>query len=440
MKVDRTIELSEIVVAGWIEEGAIQFDLDSDASLDAAIDRVVASLGGDVQLLGFGEGLHGGEELLQLRNRIFRRLVAAHGYRAIAIESDFARGRIVSDYVAGRRDGGYAELVVPGFSYEFGTLAANRKLVEWMRAWNADPGTDPIEWHAFDIPATHDANAASPRLLIEVALDLLDEMDIAGTQARREHFAALLDNDADWEKEATWRPADPSPEMLETLNALRIETEELISTLQINLPELLPAAGERRYQEALQHAVSARQVLNVFAALTRSNDWSDVQGVRDRVMAEQLDYIAGRTGGKLFVFAHNAHLQRGKSLIPEQFGGGGNWPAGAHLQQRFGNRYAVIGTALGRSGDNGIGEPEPGSIEALLSAAGASFFFPASQSDRVPIEEIASLPARSLSATNPSYRGLDPQSFSHFDWMLMANDVTAVRVDGVDAQEIADPA
>jgi hypothetical protein len=44
-----------------------------------------------VELLGSGEALHGGEETLRFRNRLFQRLVELHGYSAIAIESSFPR-------------------------------------------------------------------------------------------------------------------------------------------------------------------------------------------------------------------------------------------------------------------------------------------------------------------------------------------------------------
>jgi erythromycin esterase-like protein len=70
----------------WIAREAIPFSLDSPETFDAAVDKLVASFGGPVELLGFGEALHGGEGILILRNRLFRRLVEAHGYSAIAIE------------------------------------------------------------------------------------------------------------------------------------------------------------------------------------------------------------------------------------------------------------------------------------------------------------------------------------------------------------------
>ena len=75
----------------WIPREAIPFSIDSSETFNASIDRVIASLGGSVELLGFGEALHGGEEILLLRNRLFQRLVETHGYSAIAIESSFPR-------------------------------------------------------------------------------------------------------------------------------------------------------------------------------------------------------------------------------------------------------------------------------------------------------------------------------------------------------------
>ena len=85
----------------WIAREAIPFSVDSPKIFKAVVDTVMASLGDTVELLGFGEALHGGEDILILRNRLFQRLVEAHGYRAIAIESSFPRARFVNEYVAG---------------------------------------------------------------------------------------------------------------------------------------------------------------------------------------------------------------------------------------------------------------------------------------------------------------------------------------------------
>jgi erythromycin esterase len=71
----------------WIAREATPFSVDAPMTFNTAIDKVIASLGDAVDLLGLGEALHGGEDILILRNRLFQRLVEAHGYSAIAVES-----------------------------------------------------------------------------------------------------------------------------------------------------------------------------------------------------------------------------------------------------------------------------------------------------------------------------------------------------------------
>src|SRR3990170_4727755 len=123
----------------WIRDEAIPFSVDSSETCNASIDRVIASLADSVELLGLGEALHGGEDILILRNRLFQRLVEAHGYSAIAIESSFPRARVVNEYVAGRGPAAYEAVQETGFSHGFGRLDANHELVEWMRRYNVDP-------------------------------------------------------------------------------------------------------------------------------------------------------------------------------------------------------------------------------------------------------------------------------------------------------------
>jgi len=73
----------------WIAHETIPFSLASRPDFNAAVEKMIDSLGASVELLGFGEALHGGEELLVLRNRLFQRLVEAHGYSAIAMRAVF---------------------------------------------------------------------------------------------------------------------------------------------------------------------------------------------------------------------------------------------------------------------------------------------------------------------------------------------------------------
>lgn len=412
----------------WIQHEAIPFSLDSDESLNAAIDKLIASLDAPVKLLGFGEGLHGGEEILLLRNRLFRRLVEQHGYSAIAVESSFPKGRVVNDYVTGQGIASYEAIQDIGFSHGFGQLEANRELVEWMRQYNASH-SDKVRFYGFDSP-TEMMSTDSPSQLLHFVLDYLTSIDPTSGQRRRELIEAFLGPDADWKNPAVTMDPTQGVGLSAAATALRIETEDLITELTIRRPELVASSGRDRYLEAMQHASAARQFLSYHAGLARQSDHrvAELLGIRDAMMADILTYTLERERGKVLVFAHNRHLQR--SRITWQLGPYLNiwWPAGAHLTEMFGSRYAVIGSGMGVSDDNGVGQPESGTLEARLTAApGEARFIPTHKGQGLPASEIAALPTRSSSQKNSMYMPLDSQSFTDFDWLVVLNSVTYSR-------------
>ena len=416
----------------WITEQAIPFSDREPASLDAAVDQVMASFDGSLELLGLGEALHGGEDILLLRNRLFQRLVQAHGYSAIAVESSFPRGRHVNDYVTGCGPASYQDVQENGFSHGFGRLEANRELVEWMRAYNADPSHPlKVRFYGFDSP-TEMTGTDSPSRVLHFALDYLASVAPDRALERRERIDALLGSDADWENPAAMMDPTQSVGLSEAAAALRIETEDLITDLEIHRPEWVARSDANRFSEALQHAIVARQLLNYHAALAResADRVSALLGIRDAMMADILTYIVARerSRGKALAFAHNRHLQRGK--VEWQLGPLLNvwWPAGAHLDEIFGERYAVIGSGLGVSPDNGIEPPEAGTLEALLiSLPQPALFIPTYQSQGLPGAEIAALPTRSGSLKNSTYMPLGPESFSDFDWLAALQTTTYNR-------------
>src|SRR4029079_15346487 len=52
----------------WVARESIAFDVHSPDSRNSAVDRMIAALGESVDLLGFGEAMHGWPEILVLRN------------------------------------------------------------------------------------------------------------------------------------------------------------------------------------------------------------------------------------------------------------------------------------------------------------------------------------------------------------------------------------
>ena len=414
----------------WIAHEAIPFSLDSPMAFNAAVDKVIASPGGSVELLGFGEALHGGEELLILRNQLFQRLVEIHGYSAIAIESSFPKGHIINEYVLGRGPDSYEAVQNTGLSHGFGKLEANRELIEWMRQYNADPAHHTkLQFYGFDSP-TEATDTDSPRQILHFVLDYLTSIDSVNGQEYRNRIDPLLGQDAAWENPAAILDPTKAVGQSAEARALRIETEELISELLTRRPELVAKSDKSRYLEAMQSAVEARLLLNYHAALAQASDKRQaiLLGIRGAIMAENLAYIVSREQGrgKVLAFAHNSHLKRGK--VQWQWGNETViwWPVGSHLNEMFGSRYAVIGSAIGKSLANGIGQPEANTLEArLTSVPGPARFIPTHRGQGLPTEEIAALPIRSGSKKNRSYvEPLGAQSFTDFDWFAVL-DTTA---------------
>src|SRR5437660_3391146 len=414
----------------WIAHEAIPCSLESRPDFNAAVDQVIDALGDAVALLGFGEALHGGEELLVLRNQLFQRLVEASGYSAIAIESSFPRGPIVNDYVLGHGPASYAAVQDTGFSHGFGKFEANRELVEWMRQYNADPAHQrKLLFYGFDSP-TDVPSTDSPRQTLHFVLDYLSSVDDASAQEYRSRIDPLLGQDSAWENPAAMLDPTQSRGRSPEATALRIETEDLISELRVRRPELVAKSDESCYLEAVHYAVVARQLLHYHAASAQpsAKRQERLLSIRDAMMAENLAYIVSRERGrgKVLIFAHNSHLKRRKVQWQWEHETVGWWPVGSHLHELFGHRYAVIGSAVGSSPANGIGQPEAGTLEArLTSVPGPVRFIPTHQGQGLPAEEIAALPIRSGSKKNGSYvEPLAAQSFTDFDWFAVLDTTT----------------
>lgn len=423
----------------WLRREAIEFSLASAEGLAAAVDRLMAAMGDKVQVLALGEALHGGEEFLLLRNRVFQRLVERHGFSAIALESSFPRGHLVNEYVSGGVSDSIEDVMSRGVSHGMGALAANRELVEWMRDYNAAiAGGGKVHFYGFDSP-TEMMYTDSPRRLVQFALDYLAAVD-GVAYARAERIAELLGEDGPWENQAANMDPSKSIGKSEAAGALRVEVEDLVAEMRRREIELSAASGAERYLEAVQHAEGARGLLAYHAVIAGGspNRMAEGLGLRDLMMADNVvaiaerERVAGR--GRVLVFAHNCHVKVQRAA----WEWGPNkwvwWPAGAHLRARLGAEYAVIGTAVGVSEENGIGVPEEGAIESRLMAAagedagdGAARFVCTYGGERLAAEALAALPVRSGSKKNPGYFPLTAESFADFDWLAAVDRVTYQR-------------
>lgn len=404
---------------------ALLFSLESPKTFHTAVDFVMKSLGSSVQLLGYGEALHGGEEILQLRNKLFHYLVENYGFRSIAIESSFPRAHVTNEYILGKGPKSFDEIQETGFGSAFGKLEANRKLVEWMKGYNTDPAhKTKLRFYGLDIPSGS-VGIGSPRQVLNFVLDYLESIDKQKYSDRRKKITELLGKDEPWESPEAHMDPSKSIGLSPNANALRIETEELISELKALRPEFIEKSDRDSFLEVLQHAKVARGLLNFHASMARKTTYAERLGIRDTLQADNLLYMVNREQGrgKVFAFAHNSHLKKGKAewqLGPELITW---WPAGSLVHSIIGNKYAVIGTALGESQENGIAKPESGTFEAQLSEIKDPWsFIPTHGGEGFSKTKLRELSVRSSSKKNPTYFPLTAQSFTDFDWITFVKE------------------
>lgn len=411
----------------WILNETIPFDPARPESFRSAVDHLT-SVHGSMEVLGFGEALHGSTDILLLRNRLFRHLVEYHGFRSLAIESSFSRGREVDRFIAGAGPDSYDAIQESGFSHGFGRLEANRELVEWMKEYNTNPPDGvKLRFYGFDSP-TEMMYADTPRRLLEVALGYLESADSSSGREFQERLMPYLKDDKVWEDPAAMMEPAKSVGLSLDANILRAGTEDLLAELQMHCPDMTGAAITDQYRDAVHCAEAARQLLAYHAIMARVSKKRFIRllGMRDAMMGDNLAYIASRERGRgrVFVFAHNSHLQRGKAEWRLGKTVHAWWPAGAHLNAVLGSAFAVIGSGIICSAGQGIGSPGPGTLEARIAAVpGPARFVPTRRGCGLPPAEIASLPVRAASAKNSTYFALIPQSISGFDWLVVVDSV-----------------
>ena len=320
------------------------------------------------RLLALGEPTHGEEDLLGLRNDLFRQLVEQEGYRTIAIESDCMAGLVVDDHVTSGT-GTLDEVVERGFSHGWGASAANRELVRWMRAYNdGRPASERLRFAGFDSPLEI-TGAASPRqalTALHAHLTAWGDADLLPCAA--ETLDRLLGADDRWTDPAAM--TDPSRSVGQTPEAreLRLLADDLVALLDAQTPQLIAASSPDDWDRALLYGRTATGLLryHFWMADTSPSRMARLLGVRDSMMAANLLAMAER--GPALVHAHNAHLQRDKSTM--RMGGRSLewWSAGAIVSARLGAEYAFLATALGTIRHQGVDAPPPDTIEGLLYA------------------------------------------------------------------------
>jgi erythromycin esterase-like protein len=318
-------------------------------------------------VLALGEPTHGEEDLLHLRNDLFRRLVEQEGYRIIALETDCTAGLIVDDHVTGGSRP-LDDVMEHGFSHRWGASEANRALVRWMREYNESrPAGEHVRFAGIDGPLEITGAQSPRRSLAALHAYLAAHVDPALLPCTADTLDRLLGPDEQWtEPEAM---TDPTRSVGRSAEAgeLRLLTDDLTALLDTRTPHLVTAGPLDDWHRARLHARTATGLLRYHSSMadTTAARMLRLLATRDAMMADNLLALAER--GPVLVHAHNSHLQRDLSTMsmwdhPHLEW----WGAGALVSAGLGDRYGFLAGALGTLPHHGVDTPPADTLEGRL--------------------------------------------------------------------------
>ena len=294
------------------------------------------ALVGDARIVLLGEASHGTHEFYRERARITKRLIAEHGFTAVAIEGDWPDAARVNRYVRGAGADLDAEEALRGF----------KRFPTWM--WRNADVLDFVGW----VRAHNDARHVTARKVGFYGLDLyslaasmeaviayLDQQDpdaAARARARYECLQPYAGESAQYGRAILLGVGEPCRRrVIEQLVELRRRAGEYLRR------DGLAAEDEQFFaeQNAAVVADSEEYYRTMFA--DHAGSWN----LRDRHMADTLDHLLAhldRRGGsaRVVVWAHNSHVGDARAT---EMGQRGELNIGQLMRERHGADVVNVG-------------------------------------------------------------------------------------------------
>jgi len=296
-------------------------------------DALVAAAA-DARLVLIGEASHGTHEFYRERARITMRLIAEHGFNAVAAEADWPDAYRVNCYVRGRGDDQSPEEALGDFRRFPSWMWRNADVydfVAWLRGHNqSQPDERRAGFYGLDLYSLSSS--------IEAVLRYLDKVDPEAARRARGRYACFEHYRAD---PAFYGYAVQSG----VTDSCESEAVAQLIELQRRATEL---DGRGKVDEEAQFVaeMNARVAADAEAYYRemyrgRASSWN----LRDTHMADTLEalltYLDGRVGrAKVVVWAHNSHLGDARAT---EMGAGGELNLGQLARERYGPEALLVG-------------------------------------------------------------------------------------------------
>ena len=348
------------------------------AADESAFDDLLRCVG-DARFVLLGEASHGTHEFYLFRERITRRLIARHGFDAVAIEGDWPDAWRVNRHVRGLGADATPDDALAGFR-RFPTWmwrnAVVTDFVGWLRGWNAALAPEHrCGFYGLDLYSLNASMAA--------VLAWLDDAQPELAARVRERYACVEPFGGDTQAYGlmTGLGSTPSCEraVLAALDDLRRRT---------GLRETATADDAEAAFDAEQNAALVRDAERYYRTmyLSEVSSWNE----RDSHMAgtlQAIDAHLSRPGrpARIVVWAHNSHL--GDARATEMGARRGEHNLGQLVRERHGDASFLLGftthdgsVTAARDWDSDaqrkrVNPSRGDSIEGLLHAVGGARFW-----------------------------------------------------------------
>ncbi|MFI1968648.1 erythromycin esterase [Streptomyces cinnamoneus] len=307
--------------------------------------RPLGRMVGDASVVGMGEATHSSHEFFTDKHRVFRYLVEEKGFTAFALEAPWSTGLRLNDYVLHGK-GDARQIMKEEFQrdYTFWNTREYLDLIEWMRAYNTRHDRK-VQFVGDDIGYT------GPQVFDEI------------TRYVAAHHRALLPRFTELYR--AQRPApgtsvgDAMRAYLQRPLAERRDMAERAHRALDLLSRQQPGPDRAAFDLAVQHARVVAQTADEYAYdLEDAQDVARAMRHRDESMAANVAWWHERTGSKVLLSAHNAHVAY-ESEDP------GHYPRmqGAFLREKLGKGYLAVRQSFGQGSFNATTDPDESKIE-----------------------------------------------------------------------------
>jgi erythromycin esterase-like protein len=297
-------------------------------------DRLLARAGA-ARLVLLGEASHGTHEFYRERALITQRLLAEHGFTAVAVEADWPAAHRVNRYVlGGGHDGSSIEALgdfrrFPAWMWRNADVL---NFVGWLRAHNDERAqADKVGFYGLDLYSLHES--------MEAVVTYLDKVDPEGARRARERYACFENFPDDAQAYGYAAGLDVSASCEDEVVGQLLELRRRAADLVRRDGRVAP--DEFFYAE--QNARTVRNAEQYYRTMFRGHveSWN----LRDQHMAETLDAVAAdleRRGraAKIVVWAHNSHLGDARAT---QMGERGELNVGQLVRERYGADALLVG-------------------------------------------------------------------------------------------------